>query len=193
MKRSESNGLERFTGDFVSVIERFTEYIIVSGFVAIAHGRSRGTEDVDIITRRMAKADFAKMHGALASAGFECMQSADAGEAFAYLEANDSVRYTRKGEMLPQIELKFSKDELDERQLDRKTKLPFTGLNFWFSTVEGNIAFKEELLKSEKDTEDARHFRAVYAGKLDEGEIARVKAMIRRLRLSKAGASRRGA
>ena len=46
-----------------------------------------------------------------------------------------------------------------------------------------NIAFKEELLKSEKDMEDAKHLRIVYADKLDESEINKIKKEIKRLRL----------
>ncbi len=41
--------LDAFAEDFVAVVEKYAKYVIVSGFVAIAHRRSRGTEDVDII------------------------------------------------------------------------------------------------------------------------------------------------
>lgn len=41
--------LDEFTEAFVNVVEKHVEYIIVSEFVAIAHGRSRGTEDIDMI------------------------------------------------------------------------------------------------------------------------------------------------
>ncbi len=47
-----------------------------------------------------------------------------------------------------------------------------------------NIAFKEELLKSEKDIDDAKHLRIIYSDILDEKEITKIKAEIRRLRLS---------
>ncbi len=43
--------------------------------MAIAHGRSRGTEDVDIIIERIKKDAFIKMHKDLLLAGFECIQS----------------------------------------------------------------------------------------------------------------------
>ena len=47
MKRevNDKTILDKFVEDFVKVIEKHCKYIIVSGFVAIAHGRSRGTED----------------------------------------------------------------------------------------------------------------------------------------------------
>ena len=55
---SERSILDRFVRDFVKVVEEHVEYIVVSGFVAISHGRSRGTEDVDIIVRKVSFGDF---------------------------------------------------------------------------------------------------------------------------------------
>ena len=54
--------LDKFAEEFVDVVEKYAKYIIVSGFVAIAHGRSRGTEDVDLIIERIGKDAFKKMH-----------------------------------------------------------------------------------------------------------------------------------
>ena len=58
-----------------------------------------------------------------------------------------------------------------------------TGLSVWFADINANIAFKEEYLKSDKDIEDARHLRLIFGGIVDEKEIARVKKLVRRLRL----------
>ena len=38
--------LDEFAEEFASIVENYCKYIIVSGFVAIAHGGSRGTEDI---------------------------------------------------------------------------------------------------------------------------------------------------
>ena len=83
------------------------------------------------------------------------------------------------------MEIKFSKDKLDEEQLETRQKLEFTGLNVYFSSIESNIAFKEELLKAEKDLEDARHLRIIYEGKIDEDKINKIKAQIGLYRLKK--------
>ncbi len=136
--------LDTFAEDFVNVVEKHTKYVIVSGFVAIAHGRSRGTEDVDIIIERIKKDAFIKMH-------------------------NDFLQ---------------AKDELDDYQIRTRKELPLTGLELYFSSIEMNIAFKEELLRSEKDMDDAKHLRIIYSDVLDENEITKIKADIRRLRLS---------
>lgn len=177
--------LDRFAQDFVDVVEKHAKYIIVSGFVAIAHGRSRGTEDVDIIIEKIKKDAFIKMHNDLLVAGFECIQSEYPELIYDdYLKNKTSVRYVRKGHFIPEMELKMAKDELDNYQIQTKKKLPLTGLDIYFSSIEMNIAFKEELLKSEKDMDDAKHLRIIYSDVLDEKEITEIKADIRKLRLS---------
>lgn len=186
MKREveERTVLDVFATDFARVIEKHAKYVIVSGFVVIAHGRSRGTEDIDMIIERIPGERFRSLHKELAANGFECVQSDDASEIYnEYLSNNDSIRYVRKGTHIPEMELKLSKDIIDERQLRDRKKLPMTGLDLYFSSIETNIAFKEELLKSKKDMEDARHLRIVYEGKIDEREINKTKEMIRKLRL----------
>jgi len=174
--------LDEFAEEFCSIIERFCRYIIVSGFVAIAHGRSRGTDDIDMIIEKISMERFILLHSNLASKGFECIQSDNVNEIFDYLNSGVSIRYRKKGEFLPEMEVKFAKDELDEYQLKNRKKLEFTGVDVYFSPIEGNIAFKEELLKSNKDLEDARYLRIIYEGKIDEKEIEKIKKEIRRLR-----------
>jgi hypothetical protein len=175
--------LEKFTEDFVRVLERHAKYIIVSGFVAILHGRSRGTEDIDIIIEKLQPEKFALLHEDLIKSGFECLQCTSSKEIYDYLKDNTSVRYVKKGTYLPQMELKFARDQIDNYQITTRKKLPLTGTDFFFPSIESAIAFKEELLKSEKDIEDAHHLRAFYEGQLDESEIKRVKKEIKRLRL----------
>ncbi len=176
--------LDTFAMDFVRIAEKHAKYAIVSGFVAIAHGRSRGTEDVDIIIERISRSEFAKMHEDLEKNGFDCIQSSHPNELYEeYLSKGTGIRYVREGMHIPEMELRLSKDSLDDYQLETRKKLPFTGLGLYFSSIEMNIAFKEELLRSEKDMEDARHLRIVYEGKINEAEIEKIKRMIRRLRL----------
>jgi len=119
--------------------------------------------------------------------GFECMQSGDPKVVYEYLDNVTSVRYVRKGEFLPEMEIKFAKDEIDYYQLATKVKLPLTGLDVWFSSIEMNIAFKEEYLKSDKDLEDAKHIRIIYEGEISEEEIDKIKKDIRRVKLNVKG------
>ena len=185
MKRetSDKNILNRFCLKFISVLSKHVEYIVVSGFVAISSGRTRGTEDIDIIIRRINLDHFKKLHKDLIKADFVCIQSHDEEEIFEYLNNNTSIRYCLKDSPIPEIELKFEKDKLDDYQFKTKEKLPLTGLDIWFSSVNMNIAFKEELLKSSKDIEDAKYLRLVYKEKRNEKEIDKIKKLIKELRL----------
>ena len=169
---------------FCGVLERHCPYIVVSGFVAIASGRSRGTEDIDFILEKISKERFVSLHADLEKSGFECIQGHDPIRLYDdYLADRLSLRYIRKNQLLPDMEVKLAKDHLDEYQLKNRVKLPLTGLDVWFGSVNVNIAFKEELLKSDKDIEDALHLRKVYSDLINEKEINKVKYLIKQWRL----------
>jgi len=180
----DRNILDKFAEDICAIIDKYTKYIVVSGFVAISHGRFRTTEDIDTIIEKISFEKFNAMHKELTKNGFECLQSTKSEDIYEYLEKGDSIRYVRKGTFLPpEMEIKFAKDEIDELQLKTRRKFPFTGLDIWFSSIEMNIAFKEYYLGTEKDKEDAQHLRKVYQDEINETEIEKIKTMIKRLRM----------
>lgn len=175
----EKNILDKFCTDFCSVVEKHAKYIIVSGFVAIASGRKRATEDIDMIIERIDEKKFTKLHNDLIQNCFTCMQSDNPAEIFSYLQDRTSVRYTRENNE-PEMEIKFAKDVLDDAQLAGRTKIQLTGLDIWFGSIEMNIAYKEEYLKSDKDLEDAKYLRIVFEP--DEAKINKCKELIRKFR-----------
>ena len=178
------NVLDEFAIKFCSIVEKHCDYILVSGFVAISSGRARATEDIDMIIPKITKQEFRSLHEDLVNNGFECMQGDNVGMIYdEYLRENTSIRYTLTNKFLPQMEIKLAKDALDEYQLRTRTKLELTGLDLWFSSVEMNIAFKEEYLGSDKDLKDAKHLRIVYAELINEEEINKIKHMIKELRM----------
>ncbi|MFH1064976.1 MAG: hypothetical protein V1734_00530 [Nanoarchaeota archaeon] len=179
---SDKNILDEFCIKFCSVVEKHCKYIVVSGFVAISSGRTRATEDIDMIIEKLPIEKFKSLHSDLLKEGFVCMQSDSAEETFDYLAHNTAVRYTIENKALPEMEMKFVKDALDDYQIKTRIKLPLTGLDIWFSSIDMNVAFKEEALKSDKDLKDAEHLRKVYAEMIDESEINEIKKMIRKLR-----------
>lgn len=180
--------MDKFAEEFCKIIEKHAVYIICSDFVAIAHGRTRGTEDIDMIIERLSKNNFVKMHKELKDEGFICIQSDNPEEIYDnYLLKGNGVRYVydEEGYFPPEMEIKFPKDKLDEEQLKERTKFPLTGVDVYFSTIESNIAFKEEYLKSDKDMEDARHLRIIYKDKIDENKIKEIKDKIKKYRYGK--------
>lgn len=185
MKRdvSDKSILGKFCTEVCNIVEKHCKYIIVSGFFAIASGRSRGTEDIDMIIERLDKSTFVIMHTDLKKHGFECMQTGNSSEAYEYLAEGSSLRYAKAKIPVPDMEIKFAKDELDIYQIINREKYKLTGLPVWFGPLNSAIAFKEEYLKSDKDIADAKHLRIVYEDKIREKEINRIKSEIRRLRL----------
>ena len=179
----DRNILDNFCEEFCKIVEKHCKYIIVSGFLAIASGRTRGTEDIDMIIEKISPEKFKLLFNDLKNNNFVCMQSSDSEEVYDYLKDKTSVRFTWKDKELPEMEVKFTKDILDDYQINNRIKLKLTGLDVWFSNINVNVAFKEELLKSSKDLEDARHLRIVYSEKIYEEEIKKIKELIRRLRL----------
>lgn len=181
---SDRNILDSFCARFCSIVEKHAKYIIVSGFLIISLGRVRGTEDIDMILEKMNKERFIAMHKDLRTAGFVCMQTEDPEEIYdAYLTKKASVRYTYDDIPIPEMEIKFAKDELDEIQLRNRVKIPPARIDVWFASINSTIAFKEEYLKSQKDMEDAQHIRRTFPDQINEREIAETKKLIRKYRL----------
>ena len=102
--------LDKFVEEFCEIIGKHVRYIICSGFVAIAHGRTRGTEDIDMIIEKVSEEKFIELHNKLKESGFVCMQSEDPEKIYKeYLEKGDSVRYVRdeEGYFPPEMEIRL--------------------------------------------------------------------------------------
>lgn len=181
---SDTNILKEFCETFCHIVDKHCKYIIVSGYLAIATGRSRATQDIDMILEQIPKQTFIELHSDLIKNGFSCIQSNNPEELYEYyLKEKASIRYIYDKQMLPEMELKLAKDSIDNLQIKTRVKIPLTKVDVWFSTIEMNIAFKEEYLKSEKDIEDAKHLRIVFKEQIDEKNINKIKSLIRQVKL----------
>jgi len=180
---SDKNILDEFTANFCAIVEKHCKYVVVSGFFAISSGRSRGTEDIDIIIEKLTFDTFRELHVNLKQKGFDCIQTHDIKEIYDYLKDKLSVRYIYRHKDLPNMELKMARDKLDEIQIKNRKKYGLTGQDLWFAEIEMFLAFKEELLKSKKDIEDATHIREVYSDEINKSKINKYKELIQRYRL----------
>jgi hypothetical protein len=181
MKVEDIDILTKFTTDFCNIVEKHCKYVVVSGFLAISSGRSRGTEDIDIIVPVLSYEEFEKLHKDL-SEKFSLLHLDELPlrEVYDYLK-DTNIRYVYKGTIIPNMEFKFAKTIIDEDNLDKRKKIPLTGVDIYFAPIECAIVFKEKYLGSEKDLEDARHLRNVYLEEIDEKEVERYEYLIGRL------------
>ncbi len=174
----DSQFLKRFTEDFCAIVQKHCKYVIVSGYLAISSGRSRGTEDVDIIIPRLPFELFEKLHlDLLEKFSLYTLDNLDLKEAYTYLEENMNIRYVYKGSIIPNMEVKFAKNKIDFDNIAQRIKIPLTNTDVFFAPIECAIAYKE-YLGSQKDIEDANHLSKVYAESISESKISYYRKLI---------------
>lgn len=162
--------LDRFVFDFIGILEPLTSYVIVSGYVAILFGRSRGTEDVDILIPPLEKEKFRELHNALLSAGYEFLNAEDASGLHEMLTRKMGVRVAKREQFIPNIELKFFKDTVDRTVFDNRLEVTLPGARFFISPIEIQIAYKIHL-GSPKDIEDALFLFEIFRKHLDAVQL----------------------
>jgi hypothetical protein len=162
--------LDRFVLDFVRVLETRTPYVIVSGYVAILFGRSRGTEDIDILVPHLEKPVFTGLYDALLSGGYEFLNAEDADGLHDMLTKQMGVRIAKKSQFIPNIELKFLKDETDRLVLQNRLEVALPGAHVYISPIEIQIAYKIHL-GSPKDIEDALFLFEIFREYLNTAQL----------------------
>lgn len=160
------NHVDEFAASFVKELgEHGVDYVIVSGYVALLFGRSRSTEDVDLIVSRMQKDDFARLYGRLQKR-FWCINADSADDAFDCLSEGCAIRFADKGKAIPNMEFKFPKTTIDAWSLRHRKKVVMNDNTLFISPFEMHIAFKFKL-GSEKDIEDAVYIYHVFKERID--------------------------
>ncbi len=172
------NELDKFVLHFIKVIEKHTDYVIISGYVSILLGRSRATEDVDLFIKPISKEIFIKLYHKLKEVGFWCLNAESDDEVYSYLKEGLAIRFANKGETIPNMEVKFTKRRLDEEVFTDFIEVETEEGIIKISSLERQIAFKRYFLKSDKDFEDAKHIEDLFKEHLNYEKIKRYKELI---------------
>jgi hypothetical protein len=167
------NLLDKFVIDSVKILENHTKYVIVSGYVSIVLGRSRATEDIDLLIPQMEISNFIILFNNLITNGYECANSSNPLEAFEMLNVH-AIRFFSKGKPIPNIEFKFIKNDSDRYSFDNKIKLILKDNSLFISPLEMQIAYKLFLSseKADKDMEDARHLYKLFKDNINKEKLA---------------------
>ncbi|MFH1064958.1 MAG: hypothetical protein V1734_00430 [Nanoarchaeota archaeon] len=174
----ELSELDKFAIDFVKVLRNHTKYVIISGYVSILLGRARASEDIDVIIPKMSQSCFLQLFKDIKANGFYCLNSHTGESAYEYLKENLALRFAKEGDVIPNMELKFAKNKIDDLTLNKTITVKLGAEELVISHLELQVAFKENVLKSPKDMEDARHIRNVAKGHLDEELIEQYGRML---------------
>lgn len=175
------NELDKFVLDFIRILEKHAKYVIVSGYVAILFGRSRGTEDIDMFIGRLGKQKIGIFYEELLQNSYYCLNSDDLDDIFQILEENMAVRFAKKNTVTPNFEIKFTKDSLQKESLENPLKVLLPSGNLLVSSLEQQIMYKKYCLGSDKDLEDAQHLEKVFQGQLNNNLMQKYKIMFERL------------
>lgn len=164
----ELNDLDKFTINFTNVLNKLNiKYVIVSGYVAILFGRSRNSEDIDIIIEKINFDQFVKLWDELYKNKFECILTEDLNNAYHdYVYLNDRLRFAKKNTFIPNMELKCEDSILERWVLDNSLKVKINNEFIFISNIELQIAYKL-YLSSEKDIEDARYLYKLFLDKIN--------------------------
>jgi len=170
--------LDMLVLDFINVLNKHADYVIISGYVSIILGRARATEDIDLFIRKMDKNKFLKLYEDLIKNSYWCLNSDNPEEIYDYLIDNFAVRFAKKDEAIPNFEVKFPKTEIDEETFKDCIAVKMPEGSIKISSLEIQIAFKKYYLKSDKDLEDAKHIEHIFKDKIDMEKVYKYKRIL---------------
>lgn len=168
--------LDKFVLDTIGIIEEYTTYAIIGGYVSIFFGRSRATEDIDMFIEEISYTKFEQLYKELTNKEYELTISNPTSLYEDYLQEGLSIRIWKKDFPLLNLEVKFAKKPTQKIALKQRITAKFAGRKIYFGQIESQIAYKRHILKSQKDLEDARHLEIVFKN-IDEAKVECYKRM----------------
>ena len=173
------NDLDRFVIDSISIIQSHTQYVLVGGYVSILFGRSRMSEDIDILIPTLSFEKFEQLYTDFISKGFWCINSSNLEENYKLLKDDHAIRMTRQEWVIPNLEIRFITFPIDRLTLESSITVSLPEIELRVAPLEVQIPYKRIMLGSDKDIEDAIHLEEVFAGKLKLDLMKRFEELIR--------------
>jgi len=177
----ELTELDIFVKDFLEILKKYTSYLIVSGYVSISTGRTRGTEDVDCLIPTMPKEKLEELFNDLLKNNFWCYQAEVFADLKKYLSSKDNIRFARINELFPNMELIFvdKSKPLQLFELKNPQKIKIKDFLFMIPPIEFEIAYKENILAGKKDILDAKHLREFFLEYISEEKLRSFAKLIK--------------
>lgn len=172
----ELTELDRDVIEFTTVLEEEgISYVIVSGYLTILTGRSRSTEDIDVILEPLSGSETEKLVETLQERGYWGM-AMPLGSMHEMLSEGDRIRIAEEGEMIPNFEVWFADSQFERTVLGSALSAEIGNETFFVSRIEPQIAYKLHLAQSAeslsgKDFEDALHLYSVFEEQLNTEEL----------------------
>lgn len=178
LKNKVLSKLDLFVIDFVNILTKYSDYVVVSGYVSIVFGRSRGTEDIDILIKKIDMETFIKLNRELIGKQYWFLNADNPGELYGMLHDGLAVRIAVKETVIPNIELKFVKSDLDRISLKEHIVVKTGEHSINISPLELQIPFKL-YLGSDKDIEDAVYLYDLFSNHLDKVKLKQYMSILK--------------
>ncbi|MBI2664928.1 hypothetical protein HYX10_06340 [Candidatus Woesearchaeota archaeon] len=177
----ELTELDRFVKEFLEVLKKHSDYLIVSGFVSISTGRPRGTEDVDILVPVTEENKFKALFEDLMQNSFWCYQGDSWQEAYAYVADMSNIRFAKVDNTFPNIEFIPINESRKAKffEFSHPQKMRVEDFDFKVPKIEFEILYKELILGSGKDIHDARHLRYVFSDLIKEENFKKFEPIVK--------------
>ncbi|MBE8539386.1 hypothetical protein [Geoglobus acetivorans] len=138
--------------------------------MAILFGRSRGTGDVDILIEPISYGRFFELYGRAEKKDFYFMNSTNLDTIYEMLIKGLAVRVAKKDTVIPNIEIKFVKNEIDRYSLDNRLRVVLGDNHVFISPIELQIAYKL-YLGSDKDIDDAVYLWEIFKNHINKNRL----------------------
>lgn len=159
----ELNDLDDLALRFSTILDELDiDHVFVSGYVVILAGRSRATEDIDVLLERVDEETVSQLVDMLTDDGLwgPAMPLESMNE---MLSEGGNIWVAREDEMIPHLEVKFVGDEFDRSSLENRitARISDAGETLPIGPLELQIAYKL-FLGAQKDFEDAIHLYTLF-------------------------------
>lgn len=172
----ELSALDEDVLEFTQILDTCeVDYVIVSGYVAILTGRSRSTEDIDIILESLSETETEQLVTELKNQGYWGM-AMPLDEMHSMLSEGSRIRIAKKGEMYPNFETWFVSNDVEREALSNPLTVTFDEGQIEISPLELQIAYKLRLAQaadslSGKDFEDALHLYLTFEERFNTEQL----------------------
>lgn len=168
----EPNELDALAMGFTSVLDDLgIQHVYVAGYIAILTGRSRTTQDVDVLIERLDEPQTERLVEALEEAGM-WGPAMPLDDMYEMLANGDNIWIAPEEQVIPHIEAKFVRDEADRTSLQDAITARIAAGELPIGPLELGLAYKL-YLGSRKDFEDAVHLYTLFEESLRTAELER--------------------
>jgi hypothetical protein len=172
----ELSELDKDVLEFTQILDACgVDYVIVSGYVAILTGRSRSTEDIDVILESLSETETEQLVTELKNQGYWGM-AMPLNEMYSMLSEGSRIRIAEDGEMYPNFETWFVSNDVEREALSNPLTVAFDEGQIEISPLELQIAYKLRLAQAAdsligKDFEDALHLYLTFEERFNTEQL----------------------